>query len=115
MLMIFIHVLISRKNIYPVYRCKADEIHAVAVPKFIFATHGLKLLKYRWHFYKKFYDCCGGVLYVVNSVNCMAILVAQNLLALFVVWHKCANTLNPPDIVAPMQEPFSAFKRFNKS
>jgi hypothetical protein len=29
---------------------------------------------------------------------------AQYLLALFVVWHKHANALNPPDMLAPMQE-----------
>ena len=31
----------------------------------------------------------------------MEILVAQKLLALFVVWHKHANALNLPDMLAP--------------
>lgn len=43
----------------------------------------------------------------------MAILIAQNLLALFVVWHKYANTHKPPDILAPSAD-FTSIKRLDQ-
>ena len=38
------------------------------------------------------------------GVFCIARLVVQNLWALFVVWHKHANALNLPDMLAPKHE-----------
>src|SRR5689334_20624659 len=39
----FIFVFISCKYIYPVYGCKADEIHSLIVPEFILTAHERKV------------------------------------------------------------------------
>lgn len=39
----FILIFVTCKNVYPAYCCKGDEIRFIAIPKFIFSTHRLKL------------------------------------------------------------------------
>ena len=83
-------VLIPGEKIYPVYTCEADKINSVAVPKFIFTAHHLKLENpYKFSILLLF-----GLPSNAAAVYYLAKLITSKLLGLFVVRHKHANALS---------------------